>query len=212
MPLALISSSASIAPTRPCWPEYDMAPDTGCRTPTFTGAFCAVSTVGAASAAAPSAEEARKRRRFNDRRDICCSPLEVWTSLASIFAVMPDTTAVIPEAAAGGYPGPIYQRSRSWICGSRLSLRSAGMTSVLRLDLAQLRIVRRDIEPRHDAGQLRTRRRIEFHHQRIVSRHDVLRRRRIRAQRVVGLQHQPDVERGGERPAGHHVLVEMRGV
>jgi hypothetical protein len=35
---------------------------------------------------------------------------------------------VIPEAAEGGYPGSINPDLYNWLNGSRLSLRSAGMT------------------------------------------------------------------------------------
>src|SRR5947209_1239129 len=142
MPPALISSSASDAPMRPCCPEYDIAPDTGWRMPIFTGCPCARRTAGAASAAAPRADEARKRRRLNGKRDMRFSP--------------PDH-----------FPEP-----------------NIALHVRLRLDLAQLRVVRREIESRHDAGQLRTRWRIEFQYQRVVSRYDVLGARRVRAQCV----------------------------
>src|SRR5262249_22632963 len=72
-PAALISSIAMTAPIRPCWPEYESAPETGCRTPTLTAAPCARSSAGAdrnpaAVVAAPSAVVCRNRRRLKARR------------------------------------------------------------------------------------------------------------------------------------------------
>src|SRR4051812_243738 len=100
MPAALISSSANCAPMRPCWPEYDIAPDVGCRMPTLMGAPCARSTAGAASAAAPSAVEVRKRRRFND--DMLFSPRIIQASLTLVLRALPqpqDASATLLDLA-----------------------------------------------------------------------------------------------------------------
>src|SRR5262249_25500116 len=84
-PAALISSIASWAPMRPCWPEYDSAPETGCSTPTFTAAPCARSTAGEYSAAAPIAVDCRKRRRLTDNgRDMGSSPAVLRASLTLV--------------------------------------------------------------------------------------------------------------------------------
>src|SRR5580692_8059337 len=75
-PAALISSIAMVAPSRPCWPEYDSAPDTGCRTPTFTAAACAPDQTGDSAQSGrlqkPAAADARKTGHWlsppDDRR------------------------------------------------------------------------------------------------------------------------------------------------
>src|SRR4051812_40218464 len=115
MPLALISSSASVAPRRPCCPEYDMAPETGCRMPTLMGAPCARSTAGAASvAAAPSAVDVRKWRRFNGNWDIGLLP--------------GNSAATLTPHRTGFYPA-------LW------AVIAAGLRLVLRLDFGQVRVV-----------------------------------------------------------------------
>src|SRR4029077_9978612 len=64
------------------------------------------------------------------------------------------TQAVIPEAAAGGYPGSIRPFLRTAFHGSRLSLRSAGMTinQSLHLQLDQRGLLEPAPEPRADPG------------------------------------------------------------
>src|SRR5580704_16875727 len=105
-PAALISSIAMVAPSRPCWPEYDSAPDTGCRTPTFTAAPCARDTTGAltrpTAATAPNPVECRNRRRLTREkygRDIGFLPLMTGreTNISpmglAILACLPPHTA-----------------------------------------------------------------------------------------------------------------------
>src|SRR5215468_8110048 len=82
-PAPLMSSIAIIAPIRPCWPEYDRAPDTGCSTPILTAAPWARNTAGApatpaAIEIAPDAELCRNWRRLQFTRSFsitdapCC--------------------------------------------------------------------------------------------------------------------------------------------
>src|SRR4051812_38024322 len=70
-----------------------------------------------------------------------------------------DISDAVPDAAFAGVRG--------------------SSNSVLRFDTGQFGIVRRDIEPYRDAGEVRTGSRIKLHHQRVMSRHYMLRRRRL---------------------------------
>src|SRR5260370_37233234 len=63
------------------------------------------------------------------------------------------------------------------------------------------------VEAHHDAFELRPRRRVLPHDQRVVPGDDVMRARRIGAQDIVSVEHVADVECCGERPARLHVLV-----
>ena len=71
---------------------------------------------------------------------------------------------------------------------------------------------RRHVEAHRNAFQLRARRRIKLHHQRIMPRHDMALVRRQRQQPVEPLQHFADMKGGRERPLARHVLVEMADV
>ena len=71
---------------------------------------------------------------------------------------------------------------------------------------------RRDVAPHDDAVEIRMRRRVAFHDQWIVPRHDVIRRRRLRQQRLEAVEHFTDMKRRDERPPAFEILVEMRDV
>src|SRR5258707_278798 len=73
--------------------------------------------------------------------------------------------------------GIIYHTKSGVNDGSRRGV-SGSSISVLRLDIRQFGVIRRNIEPHHDAGEAWARRGIELHHQRVMARHDMLRRRR----------------------------------
>ena len=60
---------------------------------------------------------------------------------------------------------------------------------------------RRNIQPHHDAIEVWTHGRIIFHHQRIVSRHDVIGRIGQPVQRLVPFQHFGDAIHHRKRPA-----------